>query len=499
MLRGMRLASRALVHPLLVTPLAVRLSQWSLKRLVALYIAASLVVTLVLGLGLYATARPHRDLWPTLRATFSVLWGDGELLTADGQTVPYYVLAASVAVAGTIMPLFFLGAFVFKLFRRETIVWRDGLSVIDYRDLGPTLVFRFYNGSRSPLVDVSIRVSSRVSSRQPPPLLVNNWMDVFIVDHLAAEACFPRLDPGMPSTVRTPLGGNTTADAIAAGPTIPVPGYEGGVQDKALVEFMVVARGTVLATGDSFVSFHHYSAGDVVSGHPQEISFEPAQRPEQWAGWDRYDDHQDIFLFAYGSMVNVESIASTLAYTPTPANGPIPAVLEGFERRWNVGVSATSREDRIYERRDGTRFTGMLVYLGIAPSDGGRCTGAVYRLSSHDLWRLDLRELNYLRIDVSETVKWSGRPAGCLVYTYQPKDEVKYRLIDKGEVVVIRQGYLRLVRDGFAAMSAEALDEFDRTLPQTAFPEQDLTFEMVKAPDPAMRILGEENEPEGRS
>jgi cation transport regulator ChaC len=495
----MRLGLRGTGYPSLVTPLAVRLSQWSLKRLVAVYVVASIVVTGLLGLGLWATARPRRDLWLTLRQTFSVLWGDGDLLTTGGQSILYYLLAAAVAVAGTIMPLFFLGAFVFKLFRRNPMVFRRDLAVIDYRDLGPTLVFRFYNGTRSPLIDVSVRVASRVSSRQPPPLLVNKWMDLFIIDYFTGEVCFPRLDPGMPSTIRAPLGGTTTADAIGAGPTIPVPGYEGGVQDKSLVEFMVVVKGTVLATGDGFTSFRYYSAADVVSGHPQEISFDPAQRPEEWDGWQSYDAHQDIFVFAYGSMVNVESIASTLAYRPIPANGPYAATLDGFERRWNVGVSATSRDDRVYLRRDGTLFTGMLAYLGIVPSQGGRCVGAVYRLSSHDLWRLDLRELNYTRLDVSDRVTWPGKPAGCLVYTYMPKDEVKYRLIDNGEVAVIRQGYAKLVRDGFAVLGADVLDEYDRTLPQTAYQVEDLSFEMIRPPDPTMKILGEENEPEGRS
>jgi cation transport regulator ChaC len=271
------------------------------------------------------------------------------------------------------------------------------------------------------------------------------------------------------------------------------------VQDKSLVEFMVVAKGTVLATGDSFTSFQHYSATDVVAGHPREISFELDKRPEEWAGWDHYDEHQDIFVFTYGSMVNVDSIASTLDYRPAPPNGPTAATLAGFERRWNVGVSATSRNDRVYQRSDGTPFTGMLAYLGIAPSEGSRCGGAVYRISSHDLWRLDLRELNYTRLDVTERVTWLGKPAGCLVYTYVPKDEVKHRLTDNGQVAVIRQGYSKLVRDGFTALGAEALDDYERTLPQTAYRTEDLTFEMVRAPDPALRILGEENEPEGRS
>lgn len=111
-------------------------------------------------------------------------------------------------------------------------------------------------------------------------------------------------------------------------------------------------------------------------------------------------------------------------------------------------------------------YDGVVAVLGIEPAPGALCRGAVFAVVDGDLPRLDRRERNYDRRDVTDLVGWPGKPDGCRVFTYVPRPDALRRLAGAGRAgreVVVRTGYLGLAR----AASGE--------IPAPPFPLRDLS------------------------
>jgi cation transport regulator ChaC len=177
------------------------------------------------------------------------------------------------------------------------------------------------------------------------------------------------------------------------------------------------------------------------------------------------------YVFGYGSLVSPASVTATLGH-----DGPgfDVARLHGWRRAWNVGSDGESHPERTFVRPDGSVFGGITVVLGLIPADGG-CGGAVFGVTPADLALLDVRERNYDRVDVSDRVDWPARPAGCTVLTYLPRRRAVARLhraVAGGREVVVREQYLRLVEDAFAATGR--LDDYRRSTPAPEHPVEDL-------------------------
>ncbi|WP_203996756.1 gamma-glutamylcyclotransferase family protein [Virgisporangium aurantiacum] len=156
-----------------------------------------------------------------------------------------------------------------------------------------------------------------------------------------------------------------------------------------------------------------------------------------------------MYVFGYGSLVSA-------------VTGPVPATLAGWRPSWNVGSDTSSHPEREFRDAAGRPYDGVVAVLGIEPSPGGVCPGAVFAVDADALPALDRRERNYERRDVTDLVDWPGKPRGCLVFTYVPRPEALRRLVDAGETgreVVVRSRYLALCR----------------SVPVPPFPLRDLT------------------------
>jgi hypothetical protein len=190
------------------------------------------------------------------------------------------------------------------------------------------------------------------------------------------------------------------------------------------------------------------------------------------------------FVLGYASLVSPASVRATLGHDIDPRQFSV-ARLAGWRRDWNVGSDHTSHPERTFLRDDGTAFTGVTAVLGVVPTDGAGCDGAVFPVTPADLARLDLRERNYDRVDVTGSVSWPGRPAGGVVFTYLPRAAAIQRLRaarTDGRPVRVRAGYLRLVEAAFTAIGR--LDGYRRGTPTPPFPVEELRI----AIDPAVPL-----------
>lgn len=178
------------------------------------------------------------------------------------------------------------------------------------------------------------------------------------------------------------------------------------------------------------------------------------------------------FVFGYGSL------AAWLGVTPTREvrDEGFVADLTGYRRRW--GVAMDNRRDlpgyKYYTASDGSRPGVCVAFLDIAPTDvyGDRVNGLCLPVDDVLLRRLDARERNYIRVDVSERVA----AGGARVWAYVGREDSRRRLrtARAERTAVIDGGYLRTVQAGFAALGDEELARCRPSLAPDGLPVREL-------------------------
>jgi cation transport regulator ChaC len=177
-----------------------------------------------------------------------------------------------------------------------------------------------------------------------------------------------------------------------------------------------------------------------------------------------------LAVFGYGSLVSAASFAETLGRQP---GSIMPARLNGWRRRWSVGRDNRTAE-KTFARPDG-EVPPWIVGLNIeavAPREAGERNslapnGALIEVSEAELQRLDLRELRYRRVEVSDAIE----PAADfdLVVAYTARDEHFCPEAPAGAVAMAP--YLRALEAAFRELGDE---EWERFLASTGPPPVEL-------------------------
>src|SRR5262249_26154181 len=154
---------------------------------------------------------------------------------------------------GVLLPIFMLGAFVFKLFHQEPLTWRKIVSIESRYNQPPLLVFRFYNSSTSDLVNMNIVVIARVLSTGEPRTITNVKLPVLErTGKLVDDASWPYSRSGVPFSIRVQLGDGLSARETVDRGLLCLPGRDEAVECSR-VAFLLVASGQVLESGNSFL------------------------------------------------------------------------------------------------------------------------------------------------------------------------------------------------------------------------------------------------------
>ena len=159
------------------------------------------------------------------------------------------------------------------------------------------------------------------------------------------------------------------------------------------------------------------------------------------------------WVFGYGSLVSPTSMAATIG-RPVAAADTAIAHLDGYGRRWNYGSLHLRGDWHI----DGTTVRrGLVVSLGLVPSDAETCNGVIVRVTADELAMLDWRERDYERTDVGDLIRRDDGEATDAVWTYVPRASAVERYEqarDQGRAAV-RRSYWELVDDAFADLGAD--------------------------------------------
>lgn len=186
---------------------------------------------------------------------------------------------------------------------------------------------------------------------------------------------------------------------------------------------------------------------------------------------------EHVWVFGYGSLVSPSSLGGTLGRAPLRGVDFLAAECAGWERRWNYGYPL-----------DPTRYRGSeidridtVVALGVVPVVGASMNGVIARVSADELSRLDARERNYDKVDVTDAVTIldvvTSPPDIDRVVTYVPSEVPlsRYREArDRGRAgIEIR--YWTLVEGAFDALAPGHGDRYRASTPAPDVPVVDVS------------------------
>jgi hypothetical protein len=172
-----------------------------------------------------------------------------------------------------------------------------------------------------------------------------------------------------------------------------------------------------------------------------------------------------LAVFVYGSLVDPKSAAQTLGRPVEPAAS---TRLAGWRRRWSLARDNLASEKTFARAEDGS-LPRHCLGLNLEPAESGDAApnGALIEVTAAELDRLDLREIRYRRVEVTEAV--ADRPRGIdriIAYTARPE---RFAPTPPADAVIIAT-YPRTVEAAFATLGSEELELYRRTTPPPPVP-----------------------------
>lgn len=162
-------------------------------------------------------------------------------------------------------------------------------------------------------------------------------------------------------------------------------------------------------------------------------------------------------VFGYGSLVSVASASQTIG---RPVEIAAVARLEGWTRAWTLGRNQ-ARSEKTFARPDGSR-PRFCLGLNVEPSERPTApNGALIELSEAELERLDLREIRYHRVEVTEALELDGEHGFDAIYTYSARPEHHHP--EPPEDAIVVASYPATIEAAFAELGPEQLELYRRT------------------------------------
>jgi cation transport regulator ChaC len=166
-----------------------------------------------------------------------------------------------------------------------------------------------------------------------------------------------------------------------------------------------------------------------------------------------------IAVFGYGSLISPRSVAETLGREP---DALIPARLEGWKRRWSL-LRDNLRSEKTFARESDGEVPPFVIGLNLERGGSGdqhlAPNGALIGLTSGELERLDVRELRYNRVAVTEEV--AARHSFDVVFAYTAR--AQHFTPQPPDGAVAMAPYLRAIEAAFRELGDDQWQLFLET------------------------------------
>ena len=166
-----------------------------------------------------------------------------------------------------------------------------------------------------------------------------------------------------------------------------------------------------------------------------------------------------LAVFGYASLVSAESAAQTLG---RPVEFAGVARLAGWARGWTLGREQATSE-KTFARLDGT-VPAYSLGLNIDRDESAAApNGVLIELSDAELERLDLREIRYLREDVTDAITVTDGDADGLdtVYAYRARPERHHPTPPEDAIIIAT--YPATIEAAFEALGPDQLALYRET------------------------------------
>jgi cation transport regulator ChaC len=158
-----------------------------------------------------------------------------------------------------------------------------------------------------------------------------------------------------------------------------------------------------------------------------------------------------LAVFGYASLVSRASAGETLG---REVQACPPARLRGWRRRWSL-VRDNHRAEKGFARADDGSLPDFVLGLNVEPGgeDAQAPNGVLIELTEAELDRLDLREIRYSRVDVTDAVDAPGAERFDRVVTFSAKPE--NHAPDPPPGAVILRNYAETIAAAFGELGPE--------------------------------------------
>jgi hypothetical protein len=187
-------------------------------------------------------------------------------------------------------------------------------------------------------------------------------------------------------------------------------------------------------------------------------------------------------VFGYGSLVELgEPLVEGDRVYPA-----MPGRLRGFRRFWGAAMNnweASDAQKHFVDPDSGLKPRLKVAYLDIEERPGSIVNGLAIPVDPTRLAELDLREINYRRIDVSTAFE-PATSQRVFAYVGTPAARARARIETPGAAIHVSRQYVSRIRRAFAALGGDELAEFERTTEPLRFPERELEPRYPPPPAP---------------
>ena len=162
-------------------------------------------------------------------------------------------------------------------------------------------------------------------------------------------------------------------------------------------------------------------------------------------------------VFGYASLVSRESASQTLGRAVTDV---FPTRLAGWRRRWSAFRDNLAVE-KTFARADNGALLRYCLGLNLERAEGPGPNGGLIEVSEDELRRLDLRELRYDRVEVTEDLDPTAADRFERAFAYVVKPEHYAPKPPDGAVVIA--AYAQAVEAAFSELGPDHLELFCAT------------------------------------
>ncbi len=178
------------------------------------------------------------------------------------------------------------------------------------------------------------------------------------------------------------------------------------------------------------------------------------------------------YVFGYGSLVAVRDEVSLGGQ----AWAAVPGRLRDRRRYWGAAMNnweATPLEKHFVDPDSGEQPRIRVAYLDIDDDPGSAVNGLAIPVDAGRLAEFDVREVNYLRVDVSESFE-PALPRRVFAYRATEEARDRCRRHQPDAEVFVSRDYVAAVRRAFEELGQGQLEEYERSTEPLDFPERHL-------------------------